>query len=258
MFIHDFSPEIVQLGPLAIRWYGVLFVIGIVLAYWVAHGLFKKRGWKLEHLDSLAIYLFFGLVIGARLGHVFFYNSKYFLENPVEILKIWNGGLASHGAAIGVFVAYLLWSKIYKVKFGKYPDTLIIVFPLVAGFVRLGNFMNSEIVGVRTDSGIGVVFKQLGENFARHPVQLYSALMNFAIFGFLYFVYQKYYKKVRPLFFLFLYMLVYFVGRFVVEFWKDLHWLPESFPLSMGQMLSLVPILIAVGWFGFVFFGKKK
>lgn len=255
MFIHDFSPEIFSVGPLTLRWYGVLFVIGVIGAYFIARHIFKERKLNLDDLDSIAVYLIFGLVIGARLGHILFYNFEYFSSNPVEILKIWNGGLASHGAAIGVFVAYLIWVAIHKVKFFKYADLPVIVFPLIAGFVRLGNFMNSEIVGVRAE--YGVVFKRLGEDFTRHPVQLYSAFMNFLIFAIMIILYKKYYKSVPHGFFLFLYMGLYFVGRFTVEFWKDLHALPESFPLSMGQVLSIIPILISIIYFAF-FFKRMK
>lgn len=257
MFIQNLSPEIVRFGPFAIRWYGILFVIGIFLAYLVIRLIFKKQRYKLEHLDSLVIYLFFGLVIGARLGHVLFYNAKYFFSNPLEILKIWNGGLASHGAAIGVLIAYLIWIKIYKVKFTKYVDALVIGFPLVSAFVRIGNFFNSEIVGTRTDSALGVVFKRLGEDFPRHPVQLYAAFFKLLIFAVLFLIYKKYYKKTPYLFFLFLYMGLYFIERFFIEFWKDLHVLPESFPLSMGQLLS-VPFILASGIYFVFFFPKQK
>ncbi|MDZ4209817.1 MAG: prolipoprotein diacylglyceryl transferase, partial [Candidatus Curtissbacteria bacterium] len=235
MFTQNIDPIIFTAGPISMRWYGLLFVTGIILAYLVVQYLFKKRGFKIEHLESLVIYLFFGLVIGARLGHVFFYSAEYFLSHPIEILKIWNGGLASHGAAIGLLIAYLIWLKVHKVKFDKYVDTIAVGIPLAAGFVRLGNFFNSEIIGTRTNLGIGVVFQKLGEDFARHPVQLYSALMNFTVFAIMYFSYKKYYKKMPSYFFLFLFVALYFGGRFIVEFWKDLHGPIESLPISMGQ-----------------------
>ncbi|NIA02247.1 MAG: prolipoprotein diacylglyceryl transferase [Nitrospirae bacterium] len=253
MFTHNISPEFFSVGPLTIYWYGLLFVIGVVLAYFVLRSIYKEQKYKLEDLDSVGIYLFIGLVVGARLGHIVFYDFDYFWKNPLEILQVWNGGLASHGAAIGVFVAYLVWIAVHKVKFFKYADALVVAFPLVATFVRLGNFVNSEIVGIPTDSAVGVTFVQLGENFARHPVQLYSSLMNLSIFVVLIVLYKKYYKKSTDGFFLFLYMGLYFIGRFVVEFWKDLHALPESFPLSMGQVLSIAPVLIAAVYFIFYF-----
>ncbi len=258
MFIQNIDPEIVRFGPIALRWYGLLFVTGIILAYFIIRSIFKKQKYNLEHLDSLSIYLFFGLVIGARLGHVLFYNAEYFFSNPVEIFKIWNGGLASHGAAIGLLCAYLIWIKVYKIKFTKYVDALVVGFPLVSAFVRLGNFFNSEIAGTRTDSSLGVVFKRLGEDFPRHPVQLYAAFFKILIFVVIFLIYKKYYKKTPPLFFLFLYIGLYFTERFFIEFFKDLHALPASFPLSMGQVLSIPFILSAVIYFIFFFPKQKK
>ncbi len=107
-FTHDISSIAFAAGPFEVRWYGLMYAIGLALTYLAIYQVFKKQKYKLEHLDSLAVYLFFGLVIGARLGHCFFYNAEYFLANPVEILKIWNGGLASHGGAIGVSFGNLL------------------------------------------------------------------------------------------------------------------------------------------------------
>ncbi len=208
---------------------------------------FKRAKHSMLHLDSLVIYLFFGMLIGARLGHVFFYQAEYYLARPLEILMVWKGGLASHGGALGVLLAYLLWRKIYKVKFCKYVDALVIGFPLLGGLIRMGNFFNSEIVGNPTGGNYGVVFERLGEDFARHPVQLYSALMNWLVFIVLFVSYEKYHKKAPRTFFLFLYMLLYFAGRFTVEIWKDLHGPIEALPISMGQLLSVPGILIGAG-----------
>jgi len=258
IFINDINPELFSYGPLTVRWYGMCFLIGIVLDYLILVYLFRKRGLALSYLDSLVIYLFFGLLIGARLGEILFYEPAYYLQNPSEILKIWHGGLASHGAAIGIFFSYLLWIRIHKISFSKFADILVIPMPLAAMFVRIGNFFNSEIIGTKTGTDYGVIFKKLGEDFPRHPAQLYEAFLSFIVFLVLFFTYKKYYKKVPELFFLFLYMLLYFLGRFFVEFFKDLHGpLPENFSLTMGQVLSSIPILISVGWFLYSFFIKS-
>lgn len=250
IFTNDFSPVLVSLGPVEIRWYGLLFAAGIMFAYFLLLWLFKKHKHPVEHLDSLAVYLFFGLLIGARLGHVFFYNADYFLSNPVEILKVWEGGLASHGAAIGLFLATLIWAKVYKVKFSKYADLLVLPMPLTGAFVRIGNFFNSELVGKPTDGEWGVVFARLGEDFPRHPVQLYEAGMGILIFVILFVVYKKYYHKAKPLFFVFLYLLLYFSGRFIAEFWKEQHGItPDGLPLATGQILSILPVVLAVIYF---------
>lgn len=256
MFIHDISREIAAFGGLTLGWYGLMFVIGLLLNYFFTRWVFKREKYSVEHLETAVLFLFIGMVVGARLGHVFFYDADFYLSHPAEIFKIWKGGLASHGAAIGLFVFYLLWLKFQKVRFTKYADLLVLGMPITAGFVRIGNFFNSEIVGRATDGTWGVVFKKLGEDFPRHPSQFYEAGLSFGVFFVLFWVYLKFYKKLPPLFILFLYVLLYFSTRFLVEFWKERHVLSYDIPLSMGQWLSIIPVLIALGYFGYVA-GKK-
>lgn len=258
ILFHDISPELVNLGALSIRWYGLLFSAGIVLNYLLVRWIFKREKYPLHDLESVATYLFFGLVIGARLGEVLFYEPGYYFRNPAEIIKIWHGGLSSHGASIGLFFSYLLWIKIHKVTFTRYVDAIILGMPVTAAFVRVGNFFNSEIVGTPTGGRWGVVFKRLGEDFPRHPAQLYEAVLSIVIFVILFLLYKRYYRKTPPLFFMFLYFILYFGGRFVLEFWKDLHVLPEWFPLSMGQVLSILPVLLAAGYFTIIFPRQEK
>jgi prolipoprotein diacylglyceryl transferase len=266
IFVNDINPILFEYGPLSIRWYGLFFATGLVLNYMILRWIFVREKLSIWHLESLALYLFLGLVIGARLGHVFFYNFEYFAAHPLEIFQIWNGGLSSHGATIGLTVALLIWTKVHKVPFSKYVDYLAIPMPLTAAFVRIGNFFNSEIVGLPTNSDFGVVFKKLGEDFPRYPSQLFEAVVLLIIFWILMRLYlgagqpsqagavrQKY----PPLFFLFTFIFLYFSARFILEYWKDLHVLPEGFPLSMGQVLSIIPILISVGYFAWLLFRKK-
>lgn len=258
MFVHEISPVIVSFGGLTLRWYGLLFVIGLLLNFFFTRWVFKREKYPVSHFETVALFLFIGMVIGARLGHVFFYEADFYLQHPLEILYIWKGGLASHGAAIGLFIAYLLWLVFQRVRFAKYADLLVLGMPITAGFVRLGNFFNSEIVGRPTDGSWGVVFTRLGEDFPRHPSQFYEAGLSFAIFFVLFFVYRYYYKKLPPLFILFLYVLLYFSTRFIVEFWKKRHILSYDIPLSMGQWLSIVPVVIALGYFIYVGIRRSK
>ncbi|MFA6917763.1 MAG: prolipoprotein diacylglyceryl transferase [Candidatus Gracilibacteria bacterium] len=253
IFVNNIDPELLNYGFIHIRWYGLMFLIGIVLNYLVLRWAFRRGGHRLEDLDSIVVYLFVGLILGARFGHIIFYEPQYYFENPAEILKIWNGGLASHGAAIGVFLAYLTWVVVHKVDFKKYADILVLGMPLTAAFVRIGNFFNSEIVGIRSD-GWGVIFKRLGEDFPRYPAQLFESILSFVIFAVMILIYKRWRSRgVAPkLFYVFSYMLLYFSGRFVIEFWKDLHGLPADFPLSTGQVLSILPIVLALGYFGLV------
>jgi prolipoprotein diacylglyceryl transferase len=255
IFVNDINPELFSYGFINIRWYGGFFLIGIILNYLILRWTFKKNKFPFEDLDSLVIYLFIGLILGARFGHIIFYEPEYYFEHPTQILKIWNGGLASHGAAIGLFITYLIWTIVHKTNFKKYVDILVLGMPITAMFVRIGNFFNSEIVGIKSE-GWGVVFKKLGEDFPRYPVQLFEAVLNFVIFFVLFFLYKKYSKKTPQLFYLFLYILLYFAGRFIIEFWKDLHGLPAEFPLSTGQILSILPIVLALGYFGMITFEK--
>lgn len=258
MFTHNISPDILSVGPLSLRWYGLMFMLGVILNFLVTYMIFKREKYSIKHLETVAVFLFFGMVIGARLGHVFFYEADFYLSNPGEIIKIWKGGLASHGAAIGVFAAYWLWTYVKKVKFSKYADILVIGMPLTAAFVRLGNFLNSEIVGRPAQGDWGVIFTRLGESFPRHPSQLYESALSFAIFAVLLFAYLKFYKKLPQFYILFLYVFLYFITRFIVEFWKERHIMPSDFPLSMGQILSVIPIFIAVAYFVFIYFRRRK
>ncbi|MFH1218301.1 MAG: prolipoprotein diacylglyceryl transferase, partial [Candidatus Peregrinibacteria bacterium] len=238
IFVNDFSPVIFEIGPVGVRWYGVLFALGLVGFYLIVRWAFKRERLKVEDLDSLALWIFFGIVVGARLGHVVFYRPWLIWQDPVEILRIWNGGLASHGALIGVVVAYFVWCRLRRVKFGKYVNPIILGAPFAAMMVRIGNFVNSEIVGVQTDGSWGVVFKGLGEGFPRHPAQLYEAGLLAVILAVFLVIYLKW-RKMPDMFLGFLFLGLYFGGRFVIEFWKDLHVLPAGFPLSMGQVLSV-------------------
>lgn len=258
VFVHDFSPVLLSFGPIELRWYGLLYAIGLGLFYWVASWVFKREGLSVKHLDSLVIWLFVGLLVGARLGHVFFYEAAYYLAHPWQIFAVWNGGLASHGGAIGIFAGYFSWCKFNKVRFSEYVNAIVVGMPLAAGFVRIGNFMNSEIVGYPTGSDFGVIFAWLGEDFPRHPVQLYSAAMNFALFGILLAIYLRWYKKMPRMSLMFVYVLLYFVGRFVVEFWKDLQGpIPEGFGITTGQFLSIWPAAISLVYFALLFFVPK-
>ncbi len=247
--VNNLDPILFELGPLEVRWYGLLFALGIMIYYFVALWVFKKKGHKVEDLDSLVIYLFIGLIVGARLGHIFFYEADYYLARPLEMLYIWKGGLASHGAAIGLFLMYCLWCKRHKAAFAKHIDAIAIPIGITSLMVRLGNYFNSEIVGVPSGSDYGVVFARLNEDFARHPAQLYEGVMGFCVFLFLFFTFRRLEKKGQQLAdgsYLAWFLILYFGGRTVTEIWKARHVIPESFPLSMGQILSLIGVALGV------------
>lgn len=244
------SPEIFP-DFLPVRWYGLLFMSGFVFGYYILERIFKKEGKPMEWLDSLSIYVGVGTIVGARLGHCLFYQPDYYLANPIEILKIWEGGLASHGAVIGILIANYLYGKKFKgTGFMWVTDRLVIVVALAATLIRLGNLMNSEIVGAPTDLPWGFVFERLGEDFARHPSQLYEALFYLLSFGILFWSYWK--KNAGQfkgrLFGLFLMLIFGF--RFVIEFIKDVQVeFEKNMDLNMGQLLSIPLVLIGIGFY---------
>lgn len=179
----NISPEIFRLGALHIRWYGLLFALGFVLGYQIMSWIYLNEGKKQKDLEALTIAMIIGTVLGARLGHCFFYAPGYYLSNPLEILYIWEGGLASHGAAIGILIALFIYLRRRpQIKMMWVFDRVVIVIALAAFFVRLGNFFNSEIYGFPANLPWAVIFAR-NDNIPRHPVQLYEALAYILIFA---------------------------------------------------------------------------
>lgn len=254
--VWDANPIIFNLfGTFPVGYYGLLFALGFFVAYYVMNWVFKREDIPGEYLDQLTIYLILGTVIGARLGHFLFYQPEYFWKAPLEIIlpiaKV-NGsyefvgfrGLASHGAAIGVLIALILFVRRTKVNFLWLLDRIAIVIPIPCGFIRLGNFMNSEIIGRPTGSDYGVIFT-LVDDVARHPAQLYEAFAYFAGFLILLFVYAKYNKPAGFNFGLLL--IILFSARFFIEFFKEAQVaFEENMTLNMGQWLSLPFVAIGV------------
>lgn len=242
--IWNIDPVLLELGPLEIRYYGVFFALGLFLAYSLARFMVQKKNLSLEVLDKLAVYLIVGLIVGARLGHIVFYELDYYLAHPLQILKVWEGGLASHGAAIGLLIAYglFLWRN-KKVRFWDYADPLVVVATLPVSLIRLGNFFNSELVGRVTDVPWAVTFTRVDE-LARHPSQLYEFGYGMVLFAILFPLWLKKYKTARPGFFFGLFFVLYFAMRFTVEFFKDFPLHEGFFNLTTGQMLSLPFFLV--------------
>jgi len=232
---------------LPVRWYGLLFMSGFVFGYYILERIFKKEGKSVDLLDSLSIYVGIGTILGARIGHCLFYEPAYYLANPIDILKIWEGGLASHGAVIGILLANYFYGKKFKeTGFLWVTDRLVIVVALGATLIRLGNLMNSEIVGAPTDLPWGFVFERLGESFPRHPSQLYEALFYLLSFGILFNLYWKKQAGKYPGRLFGAFLILIFGFRFVIEFIKDVQVeFEKSMALNMGQWLSLP--LIALG-----------
>jgi phosphatidylglycerol:prolipoprotein diacylglycerol transferase len=239
------SPEIFHLGPISIRWYGFLFAMAFVAGYFIMTWVFKKEGRLQPDLEQLSVYMIFGTVIGARLGHCLFYNPEYYLSNPIEIFKVWEGGLASHGAAIGILTAIYLFAS----KKRNYPmlwtlDRVVIVVALAGTFIRLGNLFNSEIIGKPTDVSWAFIFTAIDE-LPRHPAQLYESIAYFIIFLILLFIYYKGIEKNKSGLLFGIFLVLVFIFRFFVEFLKENQsGFEDAMILNMGQILS-IPFVIA-------------
>ena len=239
------NPEIFRLGALSVRWYGLLFAGGFYVGYLIMERFFRKEKVPVAILDKLAMYMIVSTVIGARLGHCLFYEPDYYLNNPIEILYIWHGGLASHGAAVGIIFALFLFSKYQKPDFWWTIDRIVIVVALAGFFIRMGNLMNSEIYGHETTMPWGFVFLRDNQEIPRHPTQIYEALSYLILF----FVLRWYYYKKDGLpnngFLFGAFLIVLFSIRFIVEFLKvEQVNFEKGMLLNMGQLLS-IPFIIA-------------
>ncbi|MBP7498037.1 MAG: prolipoprotein diacylglyceryl transferase, partial [Bacteroidales bacterium] len=194
--IWNVSPEIFHIGDIAIRWYGLLFALAFLFGYLIMAKFFKAEKLPSGLLDTLATYMFLGTVIGARLGHCLFYEPASYLSNPIDILKIWEGGLASHGGAIGILIALYLFSRNHKKPYLWLLDRIVILVALAGFFIRTGNLMNSEIYGHTTNLPWAFVFVR-DDLLPRHPTQIYEALACLIIFLFLYILFIKKGKKLN-------------------------------------------------------------
>ncbi len=178
----DVNPEIFRIGSFAVRWYGLLFASSFLFGYFIMLRIFKNENLSDALLDKLTVYMALGVIIGARLGHCLIYEPEYYLSKPIEILKVWKGGLASHGAAAGILIAVGIFA--YKEKKGYFwvLDRVAIVVALSGFFIRMGNLMNSEIYGIETTVPWGFVFLRNGETAPKHPTQIYEGLSYLLIF----------------------------------------------------------------------------
>ncbi|MCX6707995.1 MAG: prolipoprotein diacylglyceryl transferase [Candidatus Woesearchaeota archaeon] len=175
------NPILLTLGPFEIRWYGVLMALAFFVGYFILQKLAKEKKISSELIDIYFIYIFFGIIIGARLGEVIFYDPLYYLADPIKIFYTWEGGLSSHGAFIGGILATLLFCRRHKIKFYKIADLAVIPIALGSVFIRIGNLINGEIVGRVTNVPWAVRFEDYDSQL-RHPVQVYEAIMNFCVF----------------------------------------------------------------------------
>jgi len=256
MFEHDISPVIVSFGPFALRYYSLLFLCAFLLGLYLTKRVFELKGIDVKYLHPLFITIFICVVIGARLGHVFFYRPRFFLSHPLEILKCWKGGLASPGAAIAMIIGVFIFTRIYPLTFYQIADSISMPIALATSFVRLGNFFNSEIVGRVTSVPWAVKFLRYREPGGgppqyRHPSQLYEVAIGIVIFVTLWVVFKRRRDRLRDGCLFYLLLLLYFALRFLVEFVKEYPFIIPSVPLTTGQYLS-IPFVIFAAYMLFV------
>lgn len=246
-FHWNLNPIFFEVGPLAFRWYGVFFATSFLVGFKIIQWVYKREGRPEDELDSLLLHMAIGVVLGARLGHCLFYDPVFYLSHPIEILKIWEGGLASHGGALGIFVSLFMFTRRdNRPSYLWLLDRMVLPTALAGLFIRLGNFFNSEIVGIPFTRSWAVVFENV-DAIPRHPVQLYEALAYGIIFILLMRIYRR--KKNDPLpgVLLGTFLVSVFSSRFLLEFLKTRQ---EAYAvnmtLSVGQWLSLPFVVLGL------------
>ena len=248
--IHNFDPILFDLGFVQVRWYSLAYVFGILFGWWYGRGILKlqivnsDQKKYTDNFDDLVGYLIIGIIFGGRLGYVIFYNPLFYLENFTEIFKLWKGGMSFHGGLLGVILATYFFSKIKKLNFKIYFDTISCVAPIGIFFGRIANFINGELFGLPTDKPWGVIFPKI-DNILRHPSQIYEAILEgvilFLILNF--FIKRKFFNHGGISF---LFLILYGIFRIISEKFRQpdeqIGYLLDY--ISMGTLLSIFMIII--------------
>lgn len=244
--VWNVDPVLLHLGPLQLRWYGLLFTAGILLAYRVGVWSFELAGGDREETNRLLSYVVVGTVVGARLGHCLLYEPAYYLRHPLEILAVWRGGLASHGGAVGIVLAVWLFARRTGRDLRWLLDRVAVTAPIAAASIRVGNFFNSEIVGRPSNGPWAVVFARL-DPLPRHPAMLYEAAAYLITFGVM--LWLEWLTGIRERLGALtgILLVLVFGARFAIEFLKEPQEAFEAaLPLDLGQLLSIPAVLIGV------------
>lgn len=247
------DPVLFSLGPFTVRWYGLAFAVGFIIGYNIVAKMFKHEGAPEKWLGILLAYVVVATIVGARLGHVLFYEWGYYSKHPAEILMVWKGGLASHGGTIAIIIAVFIFSWVVTKKPASWTfDKLVVPIALVGGLIRLGNLMNSEIYGGVTDLPWGFVFVRDGETLPKHPTQIYEALCYFALFALLMWMYWKKNAEERPYLITGVFFIGIFLPRFLIEYVKNVqveseYAMIQQYGINMGQLLSIPFIVLGIG-----------
>ena len=267
-FTWNADPVMIQIGSVPIRYYGLFFASTILIGFYLMRRILRQYGFKDKMADDFLLWGVLGVVLGARLVHCFFYEPQFYLSNPLEILKIYKGGVASHGATIGLITAVFLFIRKYKIRFFELSDGIVFAAAVGATLVRIGNFFNSEIVGRITTLPWGIKFLKHGEDYriaknlatgkcdissmdcliqywpVRHPSQLYEAAGGLTILIVMLAISFIYKDRKMPGIYAGIFLTMYFTFRFLIEFVKEFQTLQEG--LTMGQYLSIPFILFGI------------
>ena len=243
MFINNFDPVALEIFSLEIRWYSLAYVFGIILGWILSKKLFIKDIEVKNKFDDYLTYLIIGIILGGRLGYIFIYNLSFYINNPLDIFKIWQGGMSFHGGLIGVIFASIFFAKKNNQNPFLYMDIVALVAPVGLFFGRIANFINSELYGTITNVPWAVTFVQV-DNLPRHPSQLYEALLE-GLFLFLLLIYFRNKFSNKPGVISGLFLIIYSFFRFIVEFYR----VPDEqigyvfLNFTMGQVVSLIFVL---------------
>ena len=261
MFTHNLDPVLFDFGLINIKWYSLSYIFGIIIGWWYGKKIILKRfeyigeRFKLDEFDNLISYIIISIIIGGRIGYVILYNPHYYISNPLDTFKIWEGGMSFHGALVGIIIATILFSSQKKIQSLFLLDIIACVSPIGIFLGRIANFINAELVGKETDLPWSVIFPSV-DMIPRHPSQIYEALLEGLI---LFFIMNKLFQKkdYKTGECSYMFLICYGVLRIISEFFRE----PDAqlgylFNLvSMGTFLSLIMILSGLI---FYYFQKKK
>lgn len=246
--IWDINPDIFTIPIInhPLRWYGLFFASGFLISQQIMYFIYKKEGRSTTEIDTLTLYTVVATIVGARLGHVLFYDPVYYFQNPHKIIMTWEGGLASHGGAIGILIAIYLFARKTNVSYLWILDRIVIVVALTGCMIRLGNLMNSEMIGIPTNLPWGFIFTSK-DSIPRHPAQLYEAIYCFILFIFLFWVWYKQKDRIKNGFLFSWFLIILFSLRFIDEFFKiNQEQFEDGMVLNMGQILSIPFVLTGI------------
>ena len=255
----DISPEIFRVGPFSVRWYGFMYLAGFIASYFLVTYQIRRKGLNLDKdiVLSLYLYLIIGLVAGARLGYVIFYNFPLYLQHPLEIFAVWQGGMSFHGGLLGSIASGILFCQKYRINFWQMSDLLVVTAPIGLGLGRIGNFINGELYGRVTDVPWGMVFP-LGGPLPCHPSQLYEFVLEGVVLFTILWILKD--RELRSGILISVFAIAYGVFRFFMEFFREpdsqLGFILGSF--TMGQLLSFIMVTVGFGVFYLRIKNKKS